>query len=178
MPPHAKKYGQSCLLCRRRKVRCDGGKPSCGKCTRTGERCNYGVHDSAVARLRNALSRSEQRLRQLERDLGCLLSLEPIQCQEGLRVLLAQVSLEEAGGEKDSILENVPVSADAPGEDGSLSSLVGRHHQTTLNADEGLADEEEVEEVGCGRAQQNDVYADLAQEIHLDFEVSCRRARL
>ncbi|KAK6371318.1 hypothetical protein LTS17_009049 [Exophiala oligosperma] len=145
MPPHAKKYGQSCLLCRKRKVRCDGGKPSCAKCVRAGEQCTYGIQDSAVTRLRNALSRSEQRLRQLEQDLWCLLSLEPIPCQEGLRLLLAQTSVQEGDRERDSALEHAVAPTDAPGLD-ELSSSGERHPQTTLNVDDELADEEEVEE--------------------------------
>ena len=31
----------ACVVCRKRKLRCDGNKPSCGKCTRLGHRCAY-----------------------------------------------------------------------------------------------------------------------------------------
>ncbi|KAI0842700.1 hypothetical protein F5Y06DRAFT_133277 [Hypoxylon sp. FL0890] len=31
----------ACKLCRDRKVRCDGGQPSCGKCRRSGDKCVY-----------------------------------------------------------------------------------------------------------------------------------------
>jgi hypothetical protein len=31
----------ACVVCRKRKLRCDGDKPSCGKCTRLGHRCAY-----------------------------------------------------------------------------------------------------------------------------------------
>lgn len=31
----------ACVLCRRRKLRCDGKKPSCGTCARLGHECAY-----------------------------------------------------------------------------------------------------------------------------------------
>jgi hypothetical protein len=31
----------ACMVCRKRKLRCDGGQPSCGTCTRLNHDCNY-----------------------------------------------------------------------------------------------------------------------------------------
>lgn len=31
----------ACVVCRRRKLRCDGKKPSCGTCARLGHECAY-----------------------------------------------------------------------------------------------------------------------------------------
>lgn len=31
----------ACLVCRRRKLRCDGATPSCGRCTRLSHECIY-----------------------------------------------------------------------------------------------------------------------------------------
>lgn len=31
----------ACVVCRRRKLRCDGGRPSCGTCSRLGHECSY-----------------------------------------------------------------------------------------------------------------------------------------
>jgi len=31
----------ACVLCRKRKLRCDGGRPSCGTCARLGHDCKY-----------------------------------------------------------------------------------------------------------------------------------------
>src|SRR6266480_40335 len=31
----------ACVVCRKRKLRCDGKKPSCGTCSRLGHRCAY-----------------------------------------------------------------------------------------------------------------------------------------
>ena len=31
----------ACVLCRKRKLKCDGNKPSCGTCSRLGHACAY-----------------------------------------------------------------------------------------------------------------------------------------
>jgi hypothetical protein len=31
----------ACVVCRRRKLRCDGRRPSCGTCSRLGHDCSY-----------------------------------------------------------------------------------------------------------------------------------------
>lgn len=31
----------ACVVCRKRKLRCDGGRPSCGTCARLGHDCAY-----------------------------------------------------------------------------------------------------------------------------------------
>ena len=31
----------ACIICRRRKLKCDGSKPSCGTCSRLGHKCAY-----------------------------------------------------------------------------------------------------------------------------------------
>lgn len=31
----------ACVVCRRRKLRCDGKRPSCGTCSRLGHDCSY-----------------------------------------------------------------------------------------------------------------------------------------
>lgn len=31
----------ACIVCRKRKLRCDGQKPSCGTCARVGHNCAY-----------------------------------------------------------------------------------------------------------------------------------------
>jgi len=31
----------ACILCRKRKLKCDGSKPSCGTCSRLGHDCTY-----------------------------------------------------------------------------------------------------------------------------------------
>lgn len=31
----------ACIICRKRKLKCDGSKPSCGTCSRLGHKCAY-----------------------------------------------------------------------------------------------------------------------------------------
>ncbi|KAH8894379.1 hypothetical protein GQ53DRAFT_717109 [Thozetella sp. PMI_491] len=65
----SRKYGLSCLVCRRRKVRCDGKKPTCDACKRCRETCSYAAPDASLSRLSNALGRSEARVAELQEAL-------------------------------------------------------------------------------------------------------------
>ncbi|ORX68529.1 hypothetical protein DL89DRAFT_201486, partial [Linderina pennispora] len=37
------RYLRACDNCRRRKVKCDGTKPSCAHCQRVGASCHYSI---------------------------------------------------------------------------------------------------------------------------------------
>lgn len=39
LPPKSKRI--ACIICRKRKLKCDGTKPSCSTCTRLGHNCAY-----------------------------------------------------------------------------------------------------------------------------------------
>jgi len=57
--PKQKKF--ACVLCRRRKLKCDGGKPKCFSCNRLGHACSYGDTDNnghAEKRVRAKVVRS------------------------------------------------------------------------------------------------------------------------
>ncbi|KIM42034.1 hypothetical protein M413DRAFT_445215 [Hebeloma cylindrosporum] len=41
IPPPMERRLRACNFCRSMKLKCDGGKPSCGPCTKTGKPCNY-----------------------------------------------------------------------------------------------------------------------------------------
>ncbi|KAI0343871.1 hypothetical protein BDW22DRAFT_1218263 [Trametopsis cervina] len=63
--------GTACLPCRRRKMRCDGAKPSCGQCARTGraEDCEYTADMQGLTRtqmLEENIALLEARIRELE----------------------------------------------------------------------------------------------------------------
>lgn len=62
-PPKAKRI--ACVLCRKRKLRCDGARPSCGTCTRLSHDCSYdevrkksGPKRGYVKQLENRLGQS------------------------------------------------------------------------------------------------------------------------
>ncbi|KAI1182240.1 hypothetical protein F5B17DRAFT_435844 [Nemania serpens] len=53
----------ACKLCRDRKVRCDGGQPSCEKCRRSGETCIYvPTHKPTKADLAQTIESLQERL--------------------------------------------------------------------------------------------------------------------
>lgn len=69
----------ACKVCRDRKVRCDGGRPSCEKCLQSGENCVYvsPARLSKVDLIENIASLQERlgkkkRKRKREREKGFL----------------------------------------------------------------------------------------------------------
>ncbi|KAK4936287.1 hypothetical protein LTR10_022815 [Elasticomyces elasticus] len=161
MPSRAKKYGQSCLLCRKRKVRCDGGRPSCAKCMRIKECCVYSAHDSTVTRLQNALATAEQRLFGLERDLQGLLLLEPAQCRDTLRTITESLG---PGFRDARHMEHAQSGTSDRASNYTSGHSLGAHQpdQHTPANDDGSTDEEENEE-GYGATSR----------FHVDEHESC-----
>ncbi|KAK0210132.1 hypothetical protein DFS33DRAFT_259258 [Desarmillaria ectypa] len=64
--------GSACLCCRKRKLKCDGGRPVCRQCTKMNrvEECEYDdmTVKSRTQKLQEKLSMLETRLRELESD--------------------------------------------------------------------------------------------------------------
>ncbi|KAE8151866.1 fungal-specific transcription factor domain-containing protein [Aspergillus avenaceus] len=56
----------ACVVCRRRKLRCDGKKPSCGTCTRLGHECAYDEVRKKSGPKRGYVKQLEARLAQVE----------------------------------------------------------------------------------------------------------------
>jgi len=147
MQSRAKKYGHSCLICRRRKVRCDGGKPKCANCIRIGERCTYDEHGSTTTRLQNALSKAERRLENLAQNLHGLLSLGPTQCQEQLRSIVARLHHEDLDVGVQSPKEVTLASPNGTHTARHTSSLSFDNHSGPQH-DGRISDDEHDEEVG------------------------------
>lgn len=57
----------ACVVCRRRKLRCDGKRPSCGTCSRLGHECAYDE-------VRKKSGPKRGYVKQLEARLGTMLS--------------------------------------------------------------------------------------------------------
>ncbi|KAF2182964.1 hypothetical protein K469DRAFT_217710 [Zopfia rhizophila CBS 207.26] len=75
-----KRASVACEVCRVRKVRCDGGKPGCGSCTKLGVTCSYAAarssrpeHDAAAL----FLNKLDARLDRLEAKLDQRLNSNP-----------------------------------------------------------------------------------------------------
>lgn len=56
----------ACILCRKRKLRCDGNKPSCGTCSRLGHECAYDEVRKKSGPKRGYVKLLEARLNQVE----------------------------------------------------------------------------------------------------------------
>ena len=74
-PPKAKRI--ACVLCRKRKLRCDGVRPSCGTCSRLSHDCSYdevrkksGPKRGYVKQLENRLAQVEELLKSNKDDTG------------------------------------------------------------------------------------------------------------
>ncbi|KIK24767.1 hypothetical protein PISMIDRAFT_373909 [Pisolithus microcarpus 441] len=70
MPLPALQRGKACLRCRKRKMRCDGVKPTCQQCVRAKkpDLCQYddGKTKTKTQMLRENIERLEQRIKELE----------------------------------------------------------------------------------------------------------------
>lgn len=98
VPPAAKRHkiGLACQECRQRKVRCDGGRPSCGACFSKSSTCIY--LDSTTP---DYVRLIERRNRDLEGALGQPLSRPLAQPRDGSRMIcqpLCQDTTDEAAG--------------------------------------------------------------------------------
>jgi Zn(2)-Cys(6) binuclear cluster domain-containing protein len=61
--PRAKRI--ACVLCRKRKLRCDGARPKCGTCSRLSHECGYDEVRKKSGPKRGYVKLLEQRLRRL-----------------------------------------------------------------------------------------------------------------
>ncbi|KAF8338871.1 uncharacterized protein EI90DRAFT_3117944 [Cantharellus anzutake] len=71
--------GLACLVCRQKKTKCDGVRPTCGRCLRLGRPCEYaGTPRSRVKKL-------EEKIQNLESEIAALRSnpAPPIQDEKG-----------------------------------------------------------------------------------------------
>lgn len=74
--PSPRKYGFSCLICRRKKVRCGGEQPSCQNCLKAGIGCSYKSSEAVAAGLYSELQKSQTKLKGLEESVKKLALLE------------------------------------------------------------------------------------------------------
>lgn len=71
-----RRYGFSCLTCRRRKIKCDGKKPACISCSKSRETCVYKENPAFVGHLSERLRRSQARVRELEHHIKDLVTAD------------------------------------------------------------------------------------------------------
>ena len=56
----------ACILCRKRKLKCDGSRPACGTCSRLGHNCEYSEERKKSGPKRGYVKLLEARLKQVE----------------------------------------------------------------------------------------------------------------
>ncbi|KAM4059404.1 fungal specific transcription factor [Hirsutella rhossiliensis] len=56
----------ACMICRKRKLKCDGGRPSCSTCSRLGHTCAYDEQRRKSGPKRGYVKALEERLKQVE----------------------------------------------------------------------------------------------------------------
>lgn len=66
----------ACLICRKRKLRCDGIRPSCGNCSRLGHDCGYSDIRKKSGPRRGYVKELEARLRKTTYKLGGIVVYE------------------------------------------------------------------------------------------------------
>lgn len=79
LPPKRRLVLVACLRCRTKKEKCDGGRPSCGRCISKETECQYEVDDARTSRssaLRRKCDSLEEENTQLN-ELFCLLRKKP-----------------------------------------------------------------------------------------------------
>lgn len=69
----------ACVLCRRRKLRCDGKKPSCGTCARLGHECAYEELRKKSGPKRGYVKQLEARLGMMVVRTGVVLLAQPFE---------------------------------------------------------------------------------------------------
>ncbi|KAI8329500.1 fungal-specific transcription factor domain-containing protein [Chlamydoabsidia padenii] len=65
-----KRLVQACLVCRRKKTKCDGVKPTCGNCKRLKQTCSYGSLQRKPSARQTHINILEQRLQEMEKRLA------------------------------------------------------------------------------------------------------------
>lgn len=86
-----RRYGFACLMCRRRKIRCDGKKPNCANCTKAREICSYKESPSFSASQLHRVHQLRKRVRNLETSLRELVDLRSEDRDRRLREIVRDI---------------------------------------------------------------------------------------
>lgn len=90
-----RKYGFACLVCRRRKVKCDGRRPTCINCARLKETCFYKEKSASTSYLSEELRFAQARVQKLQRQIRELAALDSAARDRRLADLVSQLDLNE-----------------------------------------------------------------------------------
>ena len=71
----------ACIICRKRKLKCDGTKPSCGTCSRLGHKCSYDEVRRKSGPKRGYVKELEARLGKLDESHAKHVSASHLLCE-------------------------------------------------------------------------------------------------
>ncbi|OOQ85002.1 nitrogen assimilation transcription factor nirA [Penicillium brasilianum] len=94
-----RKYGFACLVCRRRKVKCDGRRPTCINCARLKETCSYKEKSAYTSYVSEELRAAQARVQELQRQIRELAALDSATRDRRLADLVSQLDLNEGDQE-------------------------------------------------------------------------------
>ncbi|KAI8071025.1 hypothetical protein BC940DRAFT_235023 [Gongronella butleri] len=66
-PSKRKRLTQACDMCRKKKIKCDGGKPSCANCVKLGRECSYIPSNKKRGPRQGYIEMLEKRLDKMEK---------------------------------------------------------------------------------------------------------------
>ncbi|KAJ6023638.1 hypothetical protein N7460_014033 [Penicillium canescens] len=89
----ARKYGFACLVCRRRKVKCDGRRPTCVNCARSKAECSYQEQTGFTLRLADELREEQARVQELRNNIKELAAMDSAERDRRLADLVSQMDL-------------------------------------------------------------------------------------
>lgn len=90
-----RRYGFACIQCRRKKIKCDGLRPTCRRCQKAQSRCTYKETDASATRLQTELNKCQNEL-------------------NGLRQAIKALSVSSNADERDVLLQRL---ADSVGQE-------------------------------------------------------------
>lgn len=102
-----RRYGFACLLCRRRKVKCDGRKPTCLNCARSKEICSYKEQSGATAQLAEELRSERHCTQELENHIRDLIALDSVARDRRLADLAAQLNLKPSKTDQSQTISSL-----------------------------------------------------------------------
>lgn len=88
-----RRYGFACLVCRRRKVKCDGRWPTCVNCARLKETCSYKEKNSYALHLAGGLRSEQARVQEFHKHIRELAAMDSAARDRRLTDLVSQLDL-------------------------------------------------------------------------------------
>ncbi|OJI95766.1 hypothetical protein ASPVEDRAFT_119458 [Aspergillus versicolor CBS 583.65] len=107
-----RKYDFACLECRRRKVKCDGRRPTCVNCTRSRATCHYRDQSVFVSRLADELQLCKARVQELENQIEELATLDSTARDSRLTELVLQLRQRQSDNHARQSMELSPSPAE------------------------------------------------------------------